>query len=220
MLLQRDKVLELGDRETKLHTDLGTTNAFDNTERFESFLTERSKLSVEFEKVVEEYGKLLQKSNSLLLPKNYRDFLKLEQKFYEHQKDNVLISKELRVLANQNMELYLKFAKAYKRANQIFDKTDKNDFSNLPEMRSQMKQIADEMKQVAEQAKKLEGKSLVSEDIEYYQKQADFHQAWSDYLQYYNTGNLVKQNEAANKTVALNAWFDERANGRVDELAL
>lgn len=212
LLLQRDRVFDLGDQERKLYADINNANAFDDTEKFEKFIEERSKLLTEEEKAIVKYGELLKKSNSLLLSKSYKEFLKLDQEFYKFQKDNHLISKESRVLADQNTNLYLKFAKAYKRANLIFDKTEKNDFSNLPEMRNQMKQITDEVKQVATQAKQFEGKSLVSEDVEYYQKYADFYQAWSDYLQYYNTGNLAKQNEAANKTVAFNNWLDKKTD--------
>lgn len=209
LLLQRDRVLSLGDQERKLYANSG--NAFDDLEKFERFITEREKLSVDFEKVVDEYGLLLQKSKSLLLPKSHRRFLELEQKFYEHQKENNLITKESRILVNQNMTLSLRLGKAYKNAKTLFDKADKNDFSNLPEMRAQMKQIANEAKAIAEEGKKFEGKSLVKEDIEYYQRYADFYQAWSDYLQYYNV-NSVKQNEAVNKTISFDEWSKRNKN--------
>lgn len=217
LLLQRDRVFNLGDQERKLYADLGNANAFDDTEKFEKFIEERSKLSTEEEKAIDKYGKLLQKSNSLLLPKINKEFLKLDKEFYKFQKDNHLISKEQRVLADQNMNLYFRFAKIDKRAKLISDKVDKNDFSNLPEMREQMKQIASEARAIAKEAKEFEGKSLVSEDVEYYQKSADFAQAWSDYLQYYNTGNLPKQNEAVNKTKIFTDWQKQHPSYSVNQ---
>lgn len=212
LLFHQDRVLQLGEEEDKLYADLGNTNDYDNTEKIEKFILDRNTSFTNLEREVNDYGKLLQKKNWILLPKVHREFFKLEQKFYEHQKENLALSKEARTLANQNTQLHLQFTRTEKKTKPIFDKLYKNDFTDLQQMKDQMKLIADETKTIAERAKNLGNKSLVGDDIEYYQKSADFYQAWLDYLMVYGTGNLAKQDEAVNRADSLNDWFKKNGD--------